>query len=242
MDLILTRPRAYTEEAIQHGRNMAVVLILAILFYQFFALCVYKPNGMQEAKEEDFSLTCCHCQLTPEAIEISKQGKPHVHCPCDKCNGKATWRMTAWRHLKSGCEQSSQPTPVKKTRRTLEEPECSTLEPLVEYEEHEFELEHVFRFADSYSEFPHSSDVWAERVDHDYENDSSFTERSSAGASGSIDGDDEPGPSDDETSPVDSSNDEAENLRKFVQDSVLRLVEMEQKMGCSINHFEELLQ
>ena len=36
--------------------------------------------------------------------------------------------------------------------------------------------------------------------------------------------------------------DEEENLKKFVQDSILRLVEMKQKMGCSINHFEELLQ
>ena len=34
--------------------------------------------------------------------------------------------------------------------------------------------------------------------------------------------------------------DEEENLKKFVQDSILRLVEMKQKMGCSINHFEEL--
>ena len=61
------------------------------------------------------------------AREISKQGKPHVHCPCDKCNGRATWRMTAWRHLKSKREQSSQPIPVKKTRRTSEEPESGFL-------------------------------------------------------------------------------------------------------------------
>lgn len=77
------------------GLDMAVVLNVAILFflvYLFFAFCV-KRTGMQA--EEDFSLTCCHCQLTAEAREISKQGKPHVHCPCDKCNGRATWRMTA---------------------------------------------------------------------------------------------------------------------------------------------------
>ena len=150
------------------GLDMAVVLNVAILFflvYLFFAFCV-KRTGMQA--EEDFSLTCCHCQLTTEAREISKQGKPHVHCPCDKCNGRATWRMTAWRHLQSKREQSSQPTPVKKARRTLEEPECSTLELPVEYEGHEFE--HVFRFADSYSEFPHCGDVCAgaEHADHDH--------------------------------------------------------------------------
>lgn len=193
--------------------------------------------------DEDFSLTCCHCQLTAEAREISKQGKPHVHCPCDKCNGRATWRMTAWRHLKSKREQSSQPIPVKKTRRTSEEPEWSTLEPPVEFEGYEFEPEHVFRFADSYSEFPHCGDVCAgaERVDHGHD-DIPFTECSSASASGSADGDDESGPSDDEIGPVDDSDDAAENLKQFVQDSVLRLVEMKQKMGCSVNHFEELLQ
>ena len=52
--------------------------------------------------EEDVSLTSCYCQLTAEARDISKKGeKPHVHCPCHKCSGRATWRMTAWRHLQS---------------------------------------------------------------------------------------------------------------------------------------------
>ena len=223
---------------------MAVVLHVAILFflvYLFFAFCV-KQTGMPA--EENFSLTCCHCQLTAEAREISKQGKPRVHCPCDKCNGRATWRMTSWRHLKLKCEQSSQPTLVKNTRRTLEEPEWSTLEPPVEYERHEFEPKHVFRFADSYMyrEFPHCGDVCAgaERADHDHD-DIPFPECSSASASGSADGDDKPGPSDDEIDPGDS-DDAAENLKQFVQDSALRLVEMKQKMGCSISHFEELLQ
>lgn len=94
--------------------------------------------------EEDFYLTCCHCQLIVEAREISKQGKTHVNCPCDKCNGRATWHMTAWRHLKSKREQPSEPRRVKKKRRTLEEPKWSTLEPPVEYEGHEFKPEYVF--------------------------------------------------------------------------------------------------
>ena len=189
-------------------------------------------NVINHQPEEDISLTCCYCTKTPEAREISELGKPHVHCPCSKCNGRATWRMTAWRHLK---QSSTQPTPVKKARKALEEPECSPLEPLVEYEEEDFDPEHVFRFAESYSEFPHSNDVCAgpEREDHE--------DSSAEGSSAGIDSDDDRGPSDDETGPADSDN-EAENLKKFVQDSILRLVEMKQKMGCSINHFEELLQ
>ena len=110
---IITRLRSYTEESpwrTRYGGCAEYVAILFFLVYLFFAFC-FKRTGMQE---EDFSLTCCHCQLTAEAREISKHGKPHVHCPCDKCNGRATWRMTAWRHLKSKREQSSQPTPVKK--------------------------------------------------------------------------------------------------------------------------------
>ena len=74
---------------------MAVELNVAILFfvvYLFSVFCVIQ-TGMQA--DEDFSLTCCHGQLTAEGREISKQGKPHVHCPCDKCNGRATWHMTA---------------------------------------------------------------------------------------------------------------------------------------------------
>ena len=77
-------------------------------------------------------------------------------------------------------------------------------------------------------------------MDHECE-DSSFS-GSCAGASGSIDSDgDERGLSNDEAGSVEGG-DEEENLKKFVQDSILRLVEMKQKMGCSINHFEELLQ
>lgn len=58
--------------------------------------------------------------------------------------GRATWRMTAWRHMKSERQQSSQPSPAKKARKTLEELDSSTLANLVEYEAHEFELESAF--------------------------------------------------------------------------------------------------
>lgn len=150
--------------------------------------------------------------------------------------------MTAWRHLK---QSSTEPTctPVKKARsNALEEPACSPLEPLMEYEEQDFDPKHVFRFAGSYSEFPHSSDVCAGAARMDHECEDSLSSGSCAGASGSIDSDgDERGLSDDEAGSVEG-RDEEENLKKFVQDSILRLVEMKQKMGCSINHFEELLQ
>ena len=34
----------------------------------------------------------CYCELTAhaDAKEISKEGKPHVHFPCEKCNGRTT--------------------------------------------------------------------------------------------------------------------------------------------------------
>ena len=77
-------------------------------------------------------------------------------------------------------------------------------------------------------------------MDHECEDSSSSG--SCVGAWGSIDSDgDERGLSDDEAGSVEGGNEE-ENLKKFVQDSILCLVEMKQKMGCSINHFEELLQ
>ena len=115
-------------------------------------------------------------------------------------------------------------------------------EPLIEYEEQDFDSKHVFWFAGSYSKFPHSSDVCAGAVRMDHECEDSSSSSSCAGASGSIDSDgDERGLSDNEVGSVEGG-DEEENLKKFVQDSILRLVEMKQKMGCSINHFEELLQ
>lgn len=118
-------------------------------------------------------------------------------------------------------------TPVKKAdSNALEEPECLPLKPLIEYEEQDFDSKHVFWFTGSYSEFPHSSDVCAgaARMDHECEDSSSSS--SCAGASGSIDSDgDERGLSDNEVGSVEGG-DEEENLKKFVQDSILRLVEM----------------
>ena len=55
----------------------------------------------------------------------------------------------------------TRPSPVKKLRKTFEEPKCSTLEPLVEYEELDFDPEQVFCFEDTYTEFAHTSDVCA---------------------------------------------------------------------------------
>ena len=70
---------------------LQIVAVLFFLVYLFFALCL--KQTVMEA-EGDVSLTCCYCELTADAKEISKEGKPHVHCPCEKC-------MTAWGHMKS---------------------------------------------------------------------------------------------------------------------------------------------
>ena len=74
------------------GLGMSFLQIVAVLFflvYLFFALCL--KQTVMEA-EGDVSLTCCYCELTAhaDAKEISKEGKPHVHFPCEKCNGRAT--------------------------------------------------------------------------------------------------------------------------------------------------------
>ena len=105
------------------------------------------------------------------------------------------------------------------------------MESFVQYEELDFDPEHVFRFADNYNELPQSSNVCDTAAD-----------RLSDGSTGSIDSDNETEPGDNEARPVCSDDNEEENLKKFVQESVLRLVEMKQKMGCSIQHFEDLLQ
>ena len=130
-------------------------------------------NIMQS--EDNFPVTSCYCTGTPEAREIRHRGKPHVHCPCAKCKGRAVWRMTAWRHLKQSSTELTC-TPVKKAcSNALEEPECLPLEPLIEYEEQDFDPKPVFWFAGSYSEFPYSSDVCAgaARMDHECEDSSS---------------------------------------------------------------------
>ena len=68
---------------------LQIVAVLFFLVYLFFALCL--KQTVMEA-EGDVSLTCCYCELTAhaDAKEISKEGKPRVHCTCEKCNGRAT--------------------------------------------------------------------------------------------------------------------------------------------------------
>ena len=41
----------------------------------------------------------CTCLDSEEARNISSSGKPHVHCSCSLCKGKAVYPMTAWRHV-----------------------------------------------------------------------------------------------------------------------------------------------
>lgn len=66
---------------------LQIVAVLFFLVYLSFASCL-KQTAMEA--ERDISLTCCYCELTADAKEISKEGKPHVHCSCEKCNGRAT--------------------------------------------------------------------------------------------------------------------------------------------------------
>lgn len=95
---ILTRPRAKLRSPSSSERFTGLSrFLLVFLVDRVFALSAREKCNMEA--EEDVSLTSCYCQLTAEARDISKKGeKPHVHCPCEKCNDRATWRMTAWRH------------------------------------------------------------------------------------------------------------------------------------------------
>ena len=34
-------------------------------------------------------VSVCFCTDSSEAINITQYGEPHVHCPCDKCKGRA---------------------------------------------------------------------------------------------------------------------------------------------------------
>lgn len=145
--------------------------------------------------------------------------------------------MIVWRYLQNLRDKGSLTRflLVKKLRKTFKELECLILEFFVEYEELDFDFEQVFCFEDSYSEFVYISDVCVgvDREREDYEDDRIFIEGSSGDDLVLFDSDDEGG--------VGSDDDEIENLKKFVQESIFRLVEMKQKMGCFINYFEEFL-
>ena len=141
----------------------------------------------------------CYCSSSEEARNISKFGDPHVHCPCDKCKGKATWRMTAWRHLQAKNYYNSEPS--------------SKIQRLDNPNEPDLESSQDFDSIDSCTNHDRNSlasdNFVSDTSEHDVD-EQIFTDQ--------------------------------ELMKEFVEDAVLRLLEMKEKMHCSEKHVVELLE
>ena len=162
--------------------------------------------------------SACFCRDSSEAIDISKYGDPHVHCPCEKCQGKATWRMTAWRHMRPNDRVSTSDIAKKSLCNVSEDPELD-LHSDGDFEE--MEVYSVDNFCDNTlpSPSPVSSVVPG--------NDDSSQHESVARHDNDCN---------------EEHTDDSVRIEAFIRDAVLRLLEMKEKLSCSEKHFEELLE
>ena len=180
-------------------------------------------------------ISVCFCKDSLEAISFSKYGEPHVHCPCDKCKGRATWRMKTWRHMRANIPGECDSGHANQSANDVAK-------------EHSVREEMKFLDVDNFSD-----DLSATE-----ENLSLFSWNSDVDSKGSEDpfpeveieagGTEMEIESVAETASYDSiagdHHDDNSNipLKAFIRDAVLRLLEMKEKLSCSQKHFEELLE
>ena len=169
----------------------------------------------------------CFCKNSAEAIDISKNGEPHVHCPCDKCKGKATWRMTAWRHIHDIRRPNDRVSDIV-SKSPSHVPE---------------ELDLPSGVSDDCEEMDFS-DLEDSSGDQCAGEDTLSSPSNSSPASVVIaTPEHDPGARDSDRDAdeqnIDNSN---ASVKAFVRDAVLRLLEMKDKLSCSEKHFEELLE
>lgn len=176
-------------------------------------------------------ISVCFCKESLEAINISKYGEPHVHCPCDKCKGKATWRMTAWRHTRanniSKCggdltNQSSNDVAKEPAVGDSEEMEVSDLETVSDC--------HSATEGPSSGSELESSDALSPEL----ESGANAAEMETESVAESASYDNQLGEDHNDNSNI--------SPNVFIRDAVLRLLEMKEKLSCSEKHFEELLE
>lgn len=197
----------------------------------------------------------CRCLESDEARQISSSGKAHVHCDCLMCEGKAVYPMTAWRHL-------------QRTRRargeTLDDqlvfPSTSSSDISDTCESDHLSssgsVGEVFQASDSFCEFPSDTPSAMagtpyESGEDEIENESTASEipgdaesfmcMSSSDEDANMHSDDSCIYEDSERDPDEDDLDQDERLEQFVNDTVLRLVEIKGQAGFSQSIFEDLL-
>ena len=190
----------------------------------------------------------CTCLDSEEARNISSSGKPHVHCSCFICKGKAVYPMTAWRHIqranRAATETLDNQLPVPSTYSSEQSEVLDTCD--------------VFQASDSFCEFPSNLPLASvgrhyERDENEFENESTASDHEILGASDgeismSLSSDDNATCNSDDSSNGEEHNDPNRNeggdedLEQFVYDTVLRLVEIKGQAGFSQSIFEDLLQ
>ena len=191
----------------------------------------------------ELPLSSCFCNETEEAQDISRFGDPHVHCPCEKCSGKATWRMTAWRHCR---------------RRSASEKDISNERDMVpEQKRTRFVNTHDSQANEDYSNASETGFFELEGLVFEAapscelnlagaENPNDFGAPDGTDTDSGDGGDEHPHEASENSDPEDGflneEQDQDQGFQNFVQQAVLKLLEMKQKMGCSTQHFEELLE
>lgn len=176
----------------------------------------------------------CRCTETSKARNINAKTYGHIHCPCDVCRGEAAYPTTAWRHSQRSeierlrhvtattCDTDCDGDPSTDTNMCTNTNETITMEA-----------------SSSYFESP-PSQSGANLAIPNSDSEENSGDESQQSEDWSSEGEGEDDAQDDPHEEI-GGNDGEQNVREFIRDAVLRLVEMKGQNGLSITSFEELL-
>ena len=180
----------------------------------------------------------CKCSSTPEAYYFTSKGQSHVHCPCEKCEDCAVYPMVAWRHMQKRVRYSDVNTddaevdiaanPISTSSETTNSSDC-------------FSVSHYYAEFDFSSTSCLLAGAGAAR-------DNVETEESEVSDTDSSHSDDvfcelvsSEGSQSESNALSDGAGEDANGMRDFIREAVLRLVEIKGTVGFSISTFTDLL-
>ena len=184
----------------------------------------------------------CECSSMPEANYFTSKGQSHVHCPCEKCEDRAVYPMVAWRHMQKRVRYSDVNADDAEVDTSATALEPSTNKGIATSSETTTSSD-CLSVSHYYAEFDYSSSSLLQADGGARDDDETVTDESGlSDIDSSHSGDVLSGGSESESDTFsDEADEQANGMRDFITEAVLRLVEIKGTVGFSISTFEDLL-
>ena len=182
----------------------------------------------------------CECSSTPEASYFTSKGQSHVHCPCEKCEDRAVYPMVAWRHMQKRVRYSDVNADDAEVDTSATALEPSTNKGIyIATSSETTTSSDCLSVSHYYAEFDYSSSSLLQADGGARDDDETVTDESGlsdidSSHSGDVLSEGSEGESDTFS---DEADEQANGMRDFITEAVLRLVEIKGTVGFSISTF-----